>query len=437
MSRCLQYLVSAFLGILTVSLCPSPALAREAIDNLLRMPVFFLTDRNFEPSKKHAVDFGVHRKYIGDCKHDPFMGTAWCVVENVDHKVLDAHLKELGWAQAEKGDKPGAFEATLIKDKTFEEIEKTFYDKVHEKALLTEDKNIFVFAHGYKNSFSDGLGTAAKLAYNAERPLVLYSWPSVGKLRSYDSDENNVEWSQEHFNDFLTQLEKVCTQDPSVKVRLFAHSMGNRLVVRAAPLLREKSFVLETALICPDVDNGLVRHYARRYLSVKGTTEIRLYMSRHDRALALSQLLHGGYTRFGEQADSIGNWVSNVMNTKNAKNVADETAASDAEFADRLSKTKERMQTIDFSAIDTGLVGHTIPEKLICNMSFHGTPGPGLRFVEEESGQRSKISQMFSKMTKLKETDDTTGHVLYVVSENEKSKRHPPENKAMTDVVAP
>ena len=437
MSRCFFYLAFALLGVLTISLCPTPAFAREAVDNLLRMPIFFLTDRNFEPSKNHEIDFGVHRKYIGDCKHDPFMGTAWCVVENVDHKVLDSHLKELGWAKAEKGDKPGAFEATLIKDESFEQIEKKFYDKVHEKALLTEDKNIFVFAHGFKNSFSSGLGTAAKFAYNAERPLVFYSWPSVGKIRSYDSDENNVEWSQEHFNDFVTELGKLCAADQTVKVRIFAHSMGTRLVVRAAPLLQKKSFLIETALICPDVDDGLVKHYARRYLSANGTTEIRLYMSRHDRALALSQLLHGGYTRFGEQADSLGTWVANVMSVKNAPKEAADTAAQDAEFSERLAKTKGRMQTIDFSAIDTGMVGHTIPEKLICNMSFHGTPGPGLKFVDEESGQRSKISQMFSKMTKLKVVDETTGTVLYVVPEDDKGKHHSQEKKAMAHVVTP
>ena len=161
---------------------------------------------------------------------------------------------------------------------------------MHRKALLNADKNIFVFAHGYKNSFKSGLHTAAKLAYYAERPLVFYSWPSVCAFRSYDSDENNVEWSQEHFNDVVTQIDQLCTADPSLKVRMMAHSMGTRLIVRACPLLREKSWLVEGDLICPDIDNGLVKHYAKRYLSANGTTTIRVYMSQHDKALAISQI---------------------------------------------------------------------------------------------------------------------------------------------------
>ena len=145
-----------------------------------------------------------------------------------------------------------------------------------------------------------------------------YSWPSVGKLRSYDTDETNVEWSQDHFNDVITHLEQLCTADPSVKVRLFAHSMGTRLAVRATPLLREKLYLVEAALICPDVDDGLVQHYIRRYLSAKGTVTLRVYMSRHDKALAFSQLVHGGYTRLGEQADALSGWITKTLTAQNA-----------------------------------------------------------------------------------------------------------------------
>jgi len=333
------------------------------------------------------------------------MGSAYCVVENVDGKRLTDHLRDLGWSKAEGKDKLGSFKATPITGENFDEIQKQFYGKVHEAALLTNDKNLFLFAHGYKNPFHGALSTAAKLAYNAERPLILYSWPSADKLRSYTTDENNVEWSQEHFNDVLNRLEKLCTEDPSVKVRLFAHSMGTRLLVRATPLLREKPYVIEASLICPDVDDGLVKHYARRYLSVKGTVMIRLYMSRRDKALALSQLLHGGYTRLGEQADAIGGWVTKTLSGQSNVSEADETKAQEAEFAQRLSATQKRMQTIDFTALDTGTIGHTVPAKLICNMSFTGTPGAGLELVTEKSGQRSKISNMFTDLAKLKTKD--------------------------------
>jgi pimeloyl-ACP methyl ester carboxylesterase len=402
----------------------APAVAREAPDRFLRVPAFFITDRNLQLTKSGDVDFGPHRKYVGECKHDPFMGSAYCVVENVDKKELSNHLKDLGWTKADAKDKLGDFKATLLKADDFEKIQTQFYGQVHEEALLTDDKNLLLFAHGYKNTFAHALSTASRLAYNAERPLILYSWPSVAKLRSYTSDENNVEWSQEHFNEVLTHLEKLCKEDPTVKVRLFAHSMGTRLAVRATPLLTEKSYLIEAALICPDVDDGLVKHYARRYLSLKGTVEIRLYMSRRDKALAISQLLHGGYTRLGEQADAIGGWVTKTMAGQNSKTDEQTTKAADAEFADRLAKTKKRMQTIDFTDLDTGLIGHNVPAKLICSMSFTGAPGAGLELIPEDSGQRSKISNMFTRLAKLRGGDDAAndqtivGTVLRVMKDD-------------------
>src|SRR6516164_3603313 len=177
---------------LFVSIVPVRARAHDdAAPRFLRIPVLFITDRNLAPPKKNpeAVDFGPHRKYIGECKHDPYMGTAYCVMPNVEGKQLDKHLTDLGWAPAERKEKEGDFKATLIKGDDFPSIEKSFYGKVRDEALLNPDHNIFTFAHGYKNSFKTGLHTAAKLEYYAERPLIFYSWPSVCKFRSYDSDE--------------------------------------------------------------------------------------------------------------------------------------------------------------------------------------------------------------------------------------------------------
>ena len=156
---------------------------------------------------------------------------------------------------------------------------------------------------------------------------------SVAKLRSYDSDENNNEWSQEHFNDFLSNLEKLAVADSTFKVRFFAHSLGTRLVLRAAPLLK-------------------------------------------------------------------------------------------------LTATNARMQTIDFTNLDTGLIGHTVPAKLICNMSFTGLPGPGLVLVPEQSGEVSKTSHFMSKLTKIKNSDPQIhGQVMRVVKDESVPKSKYPQKK--------
>jgi len=412
--------------------CSTSVSASDLAPRFVRVPLFYITDRNqLPPTKLCKVDFGPHRKYIGECKHDPFLGTAYCVVENVERKQITPNLQALGWAPAGAKEKLAASEASIIDGDSFEAKEKTFYGKVHEAALLTPDKTFFVFAHGYKYAFKRALFSAARLAYYAERPLILYSWPSVSKLRSYDSDEGNVEWSQDHFNDVVLQLEQLCADDPSVKIRMFAHSMGNRLVIRATPLLREHSCFTEFGLICPDIDDGLVKHYARRYLSVKGTAEIRLYMSQKDKALAFSQLMHGGYLRLGEAADSISSFVSQTVAAATGQSTSSNTgteSAADAEYRERLAKTKARMQTIDFTNIDLGWMGHSIPDKLICSMSFTDKPPDGLALVPEASGGRGKASNRFTKWTHMRDHNAEpvpAGTVLKVVRTNSSDKNLP------------
>lgn len=381
----------------------------------VRVPVYFITDRNLEAERKDGgAQFGPHRKYIGDCLHDPYMGLGYCVVENTSGKQLSQKLLDLGWAAASPEDKEGFDKEQLITGKSFSEIEKAFYDKLSAAAVKPDHKEIVVFAHGYKNSFESAFHTASRFSYSFECPVVLYSWPSVAKVRSYSSDENNNEWSQEHYNDMLLKLQELCTANPEIKLRLFAHSMGSRLVVRAAPFLREKPHIVEAALICPDVDAGLVKHYARRYLSANGHSNIRLYMSQRDKALAFSQIIHGGYTRLGECADSIASLARNALQL--SPNSVESQGLSDKEFAEVLEKTKHRMQTIDFTALDSGMIGHKIPVDLIHSFSYTNSPGPGLELIHQESGQRSRASRMLSKVTHLQSnplaTEDTCLRVV-------------------------
>lgn len=155
--------------------------------------------------------------------------------------------------------------------------------------------------------------------------------------------------------------------------------------------------VSECGLICPDVDRGLVNHYAGRYFSINGKTMIRLYMSQKDKALALSQIVHGGYTRLGECADSLAAIARDAMKSR----IETPTETTEAEVHDMFEKSKHRMQTIDFTVVDSGLIGHHIPTELIYNISYTNSPGTGLLLVPQESGQRSRASRLLSRLTRL------------------------------------
>jgi hypothetical protein len=190
---------------------------------------------------------------------------------------------------------------------------------------------------------------------------------------------------------------------------------------------------MECSLICPDIDDGLVKHYARRYLSVNGTTKIRLYMSTRDKALAISQFVHGGYTRLGEQADAIGDWITKTVSGEKMEKASENSKEAEAEFQQRLEKTKDRMQTIDFTSIDKGLIGHNVPAGLITSMSFTETPGPGLHFLSEQSGKRGKMSNLFTRLSKLNKLDGNSvlsGAVLKVVKDSTDDKHAKSDNKS-------
>lgn len=391
----------AVLFVAMLSLTCSAARAQETVPDLVRVPIFFVTDRNLQSQSSDANMFGPHRKYIGDCKHDPYMGTGYCVVENVGRKALTPQLTALGWKAADASEKVGANKINLQSGANFADIQASFYKNLGAQAKATDRKNIVLFAHGYKNSFEAAWKTAARFSYEFETPVVLYSWPSVSSLKSYTSDENNIEWSQEHFNDVLESLEGTC-RDSSLRLRVYAHSMGSRLVIRATPYLRERPHILEVAVVCPDVDQGLVKHYARRYLSTKSNTKIRLYMSQRDKALALSQILHGGYCRLGECADSIAALAAAPFSTDKKGPSAKE---QDRDLDERIARTKHRMQTIDFTNFDARGIGHRIPVGVITSMAYTDTPGPGYSLVSEKSGQRSRASRLLSKVTRLSKPD--------------------------------
>lgn len=397
----------------------SASAASEASDpnspKLVRVPVFFVTDRNLVTTKAETGPvFGGQRKYTTDCKHDPFMGYGYFVIENKSAKQLTGQLIAQGWSAAAEHEKDGFSKIELIKDADFPTIEKQFCAKVQDSALKSKSNDVVVFAHGYNNPFDAALRTAARFSYEYETPAILYSWPSVGKLRSYSSDETNNEWSQEHYNEFISKLEEVCSANPSMHLRVFAHSMGSRLVIRATPFLREKDTVREVAVICPDIDQGLVNHYCYRYLSAKGTANLRVYMSQDDKALVFSQLVHGGYTRLGECADALSSMATNIFKLQ------DPTAKPNSEEQKRMDEVKEitkrRLQTIDFTDFDSGLIGHKIPAALMASMSYTNTPGPGLKLVEEASGQRNRGSRVLSRITRHKQNNVISkDHCLRVV----------------------
>ena len=347
---CFLFAFSTILGMaLTSNNGPCWSAETPQSPKFVTIPIYYLTDRELL-----GETYGPHRRYPSHCEHHMYYGTAMVNVPNVKRESADELWGTLGWQASDR--RPGKVSSKDRIDPADPDASKIEFFQRLKAALHRSGKpDLCVFVHGAADPFEDCLQDAADLAYCLQRPTVLYSWPSDPKRRGYFIDSSNSEWSQAHFNMFCKDLESFQSGVP-LKVTFVSHSMGNRLVIRALPVLYGKGLVADMELISPDIDADTCRHYVMGYSRVHGT--IRLYVSKRDKLLRLAQMLAGGYYRLGESADPL-----------------QKTPAVKADLLER----------IDFTAIDTGFWGHTIPFQLVANMIHDGVPGKGLNLVEEST----------------------------------------------------
>jgi esterase/lipase superfamily enzyme len=169
-------------------------------------------------------------------------------------------------------------------------------------------RDVFIFVHGYNNTFEDAARRAAQMAYDLDfdgTPIV-YSWPSRGSTMAYFADEATVQVSGGKLAEFL---DTVVTQSGAGRIHVIAHSMGNRAVIEAlktflagrAPENRQRVFG-QIVFTAPDVDRD---YFIDAIKSLKGSADrVTLYASGNDYALRSSQFFHDA-PRAGTAGDFI------------------------------------------------------------------------------------------------------------------------------------
>jgi esterase/lipase superfamily enzyme len=169
-------------------------------------------------------------------------------------------------------------------------------------------KDLFIFVHGFNNTFEDAARRAAQMSYDLDfdGTPILYSWPSQGSATAYAVDEATVGISGRKMADFL---ETVVSQSGAERIHVLAHSMGNRALIEAlqtylakrAPDKRQHIFG-QIVFTAPDVDRD---YFVDAIDSVRGAAErVTLYASGNDYALKSSQFFHGA-PRAGTAGDVI------------------------------------------------------------------------------------------------------------------------------------
>lgn len=173
--------------------------------------------------------------------------------------------------------------------------------RFHQRLAKVKGRRVLVFVHGYNTRFEEAVFRLAQIVHDSNAPAlpVLFTWPSRGQLLGYTYDRESANFSR----DSLEQLLQTLSRDGQVgEVTVLAHSMGNWVTLEA---LRQMSIrngaihpkVKTVMLASPDVDVDVFR----RQIETIGRKRppFVIFVSRDDKALALSQRIWGNNPRLG------------------------------------------------------------------------------------------------------------------------------------------
>jgi esterase/lipase superfamily enzyme len=276
-------------------------------------------NRHYQQNQGFAtvrVFYGTNRAPSGNVKPALFYGAAR---GDLQYGYLNVTIPQVH-KEAELETQPRWAEYTLALDETSLRRRYVLLDQVTPlpkdefvKALRQQiqnapSKDLFIFVHGFNNTFEDAARRAAQMSYDLDfdGTPILYSWPSQGSATAYAVDEAAVGISGRKMADFL---DTIVSQSGAQRIHLLAHSMGNRALIEAlqtflakrAPDKRQHIFG-QIVFTAPDVDRD---YFVDAIDSLRGSAErVTLYASGNDYALRSSQFLHGA-PRAGTAGDVI------------------------------------------------------------------------------------------------------------------------------------
>jgi esterase/lipase superfamily enzyme len=178
-----------------------------------------------------------------------------------------------------------------------------FLNELKRTVEASDERDAFIFVHGYNVTFKDAARRTAQIAYDLKfhGAPIFFSWPAKGDFEDYTVDEGNAEWAEGHVTEFI---EAVALASGAKRMHLIAHSMGNRVVTKALErMARKPSFGAvpefnQVILTAPDIDAEVFkRDLAPRICN--NAQRVTIYASSNDRALQASRFVHGS-ARLGQ-----------------------------------------------------------------------------------------------------------------------------------------
>ena len=204
------------------------------------------------------------------------------------------------------------------------------------KAEMDKDSDVLVYIHGFNVSWHEAVGAALSLQtiLNAKgnKPVVvvLFSWPSDGKMipyASYRSDRADAEASGKpvargllKVRDFLIELGRdrrnLCNRD----IHLLCHSMGNYVLQNSLAAMQVFNHnqplprLFEQVFLCAaDVDDNSLEPGQPLSCAHQICRNLSIYHNHEDNALVISDYTKGQPERLGGNGSARPNQLHNKV----------------------------------------------------------------------------------------------------------------------------
>jgi esterase/lipase superfamily enzyme len=267
------------------------------------------SDRPFVVLQKRPVLFATNRTCLNTTgtpselfgnEVDPLVRYGSCLVNIPVDQHVEGQLELPSWYSGRDPNKYFLIDATNQLDF------KQFRDIIAKEGSDTR-RDVLVFIHGFNTPFDYAVMRLAQVTHDIEfsgLPLA-FSWPSHGSAFQYDNDEANAERSVGALTETLQtliDLQGARSENLRGKVHVIAHSLGNRVTLRALQTLDLrlradfKPFG-QIVLAAPDVS---VSEFALRLPAAQSRSDrVTLYFCPDDWALLASQVRHPNEPRAG------------------------------------------------------------------------------------------------------------------------------------------
>ena len=285
----------------------------------LRTPevdLMFVTDRQPEEDESGRLQYGFQRsesKAFGSVKVNLGHDLTWAeLVDESETSDRDRPM-ELSLGPIEE---IGRFPPTPAPFRVFDnsivvspeyqakwdEMRDQLRVEIRRRLASTPRKEVFIYVHGYSNTFQDAVFAGGEFWHflGREGVPIVYSWPAgYPGLFGYTYDRESSEYTVLHFKQLISMVSEM----PDVKaLHIVAHSRGTDVVgagIRELfihangagihPLERYK--IQNLVLAAPDLDVGVVQQRMAGERLLHGVGHFTIYSSPADEAIGIAEML--------------------------------------------------------------------------------------------------------------------------------------------------